>query len=135
MTISPKSDRKAIADDKGPDSSTRSAGASWEFPDLPDTIKKLHQGKSQIQKNFPDFFYRQAIEKSIYVIGRCPHPREELSPKEIEVIKLVYLGLPDKTIAQKLLISQGTLVTHFRRIRRKLPADSRIEIALWSIFL
>ena len=59
-------------------------------------------------------------------------PQEEenlaqLSPRELEVLKLVALGKADKEIAQLLSLSLNTIKTHLRNILSKLQVSSRKE--------
>lgn len=52
---------------------------------------------------------------------------ELLTPRRLEVLRLVAQGLPNKEIARRLHISQNTVDTHAKRIRRALGATSRLE--------
>ncbi len=72
----------------------------------------------------------------------APHPREEredgetngldvLTPRERQVLELVALGLTNREIAARLVISENTVRTHLRRILEKLHVRSRVEAALW----
>lgn len=51
----------------------------------------------------------------------------ELSPREREVLKLIALGLPNKTIATRLAISEHTVKFHVASVLAKLGAASRTE--------
>jgi DNA-binding CsgD family transcriptional regulator len=48
-----------------------------------------------------------------------------LSPREIEIVRLVAKGLPNKTIAGVLEISPWTVATYLRRVFAKLGVGSR----------
>ncbi len=58
-----------------------------------------------------------------------PHNDEEradaLSPRELEIARMVAAGNPNKTIAAVLDISAWTVGTHLRRIFSKLRVTSR----------
>lgn len=51
------------------------------------------------------------------------HP--DLSPRELEIARLVSKGHPNKTIAGILEISPWTVATHLRRVFTKLRVGSR----------
>ena len=51
----------------------------------------------------------------------------ELTPREREVLELLALGLPNKTIGTKLGISEHTVKFHVNSILGKLGAQSRTE--------
>jgi DNA-binding CsgD family transcriptional regulator len=48
-----------------------------------------------------------------------------LTQRELQIVKLVALGKPNKQIASQLYISEWTVSTHLRRIFAKLGVDSR----------
>ncbi len=52
---------------------------------------------------------------------------DALTPRELEVINLIAEGLPNKTIAGKLRISEHTVKFHVNAILTKLGAQSRTE--------
>ena len=55
-----------------------------------------------------------------------------LSPRELEVVKLVAKGLTNAEIATQLFISIGTVKTHLGSVQAKLNARNRVEIAAWA---
>jgi DNA-binding NarL/FixJ family response regulator len=50
-----------------------------------------------------------------------------LTPRELEVLRLLGEGLDTATIAQQLVISPKTVATHAQRVLSKLGAHSRVE--------
>ena len=67
-----------------------------------------------------------AVAPSSGVAGPGP-----LSPRELEVARLVAEGLTNKEIGGRLFISEHTVDTHVRGIMNKLGFDSRARIAAW----
>jgi DNA-binding NarL/FixJ family response regulator len=55
-----------------------------------------------------------------------------LSPRELDVVKLVARGLTNAEIANELFISIGTVKTHLGSVQTKLGARGRVEIAAWA---
>jgi DNA-binding CsgD family transcriptional regulator len=61
-----------------------------------------------------------------YLLVRMPKPSHiPLSPREIEIVRMVAQGHPNKIIADVLSISSWTVCTHLRRIFAKLGVGSR----------
>lgn len=61
-----------------------------------------------------------------YLLVRMPKPSHiPLSPREIEIVRMVAQGHPNKIIADVLSISSWTVCTHVRRIFAKLGVGSR----------
>ncbi len=59
--------------------------------------------------------------------------KSPLSPREIEVLKLIAAGRDNKEIARDLCISPNTAKVHTRKIFEKTGAESRTEAALYAI--
>jgi len=55
---------------------------------------------------------------------------EELSPRELEILELLCAGFPNKEIADRLGLSDGTVRWHLRHVYNKLHVRSRMEAAL-----
>jgi len=55
-----------------------------------------------------------------------------LTSREVEIVRLVARGLRNKSIADALSISEGTVKTHLHNIYKKLPIDSRLALTLYA---
>jgi DNA-binding NarL/FixJ family response regulator len=55
---------------------------------------------------------------------------DALTPREIEIVKMVAQGLRNKVIAERLAISEGTVKVHLHNIYDKLSIDGRLELVL-----
>ncbi|MHC1741058.1 MAG: response regulator [Anaerolineaceae bacterium] len=55
---------------------------------------------------------------------------DPLSPREVEIIKLVATGASNKEIADKLVISEGTVKNHLSSILSKLSVRDRMQAVL-----
>ncbi len=57
-------------------------------------------------------------------------PEEALTPRELDIFRLVGRGLSNKEIAQELGVSVTTVRTHLSKVYDKLGPGSRLELAL-----
>ena len=57
----------------------------------------------------------------------------DLTPKEREVLCFIAEGDPNKVIARKLAISEGTVKVHVKKLLKKLDVRSRVEAAVWWV--
>jgi DNA-binding NarL/FixJ family response regulator len=57
--------------------------------------------------------------------------RAGLTPRELEVSRLVADDLSNRQIAAKLFLSERTVETHITNILNKLGLDSRIQLSRW----
>jgi DNA-binding NarL/FixJ family response regulator len=55
-----------------------------------------------------------------------------LSPRELDVVRLVARGATNSEIAARLFITVGTVKTHLGSVQTKLGARNRVEIAAWA---
>jgi len=58
---------------------------------------------------------------------------DSLTPREKQIIKLIAGGLPNKLIARKLNITEGTVKVHVKHLLKKLRLRSRVEVAVWAV--
>jgi DNA-binding CsgD family transcriptional regulator len=54
---------------------------------------------------------------------------ESLTPTELDVVRLVGEGLPNKDIASRLFVSPRTVQSHLRHVYNKLNLTSRVQLA------
>jgi DNA-binding NarL/FixJ family response regulator len=64
--------------------------------------------------------------------GRTPSPAQELSVRELEVLRLAARGMANKQIARKLGISESTVKVHLGSVFRRIGVADRTSAALWA---
>jgi DNA-binding CsgD family transcriptional regulator len=60
-------------------------------------------------------------------------PKEPLTERELEVVRLVATGIGNKEIAAQLHVSPNTVRVHLRNIFTKLEAQSRTEVTMMAV--
>ena len=66
--------------------------------------------------------------------GRRTHPRPDgLTPREIEVLRLVATGASNREIAAKLVISEKTARNHVERTYAKIGVSNRIGASMYAL--
>ena len=94
-------------------------------------IKDVAEGKTAIQPNITakllGEFNRLSDRKTN--MFSC----DQLTARELEVIKLIAQGMPNKEIASTLYISEKTVKNHITNIFRKLNVEDRTQAALFAV--
>jgi DNA-binding NarL/FixJ family response regulator len=55
-----------------------------------------------------------------------------LTPRELEIVRMVARGLRNRAIAERLYITEGTVKVHIHNIYEKLGAGGRVELTLYA---
>lgn len=55
-----------------------------------------------------------------------------LTPRELEITRMVARGLSNKEIARKLDITEGTVKVHLHNVYEKIGVTSRVALTLWA---
>ena len=89
-------------------------------------IRRVHEGGEWIDRDTASRAVRVALgrEEAARVIT------ETLTPRELEIVRMVAQGLRNKTIAGRLSISEGTVKVHLHNIYEKLDVGGRLELVL-----
>jgi len=113
------------------------AGANGYLPkdtgidELLEAINVIHQRSSYFNKDISD-----TILNSILIRSRGKDTEsnlDDLTKREIEIIKLVVEGLTNKEIAEQLYISIRTVDSHKNNIMNKLNLKSSVELVKFAI--
>lgn len=97
---------------------------------LINTIRQVAEGKSFISPSLMDKIFRQINKLSTKTRDSRPMG---LTEREVEVLRLVANGDSNRTIANKLFISEKTVKNHLTNIFQKLNVTDRTQAALIAI--
>ena len=94
------------------------------------TIRKVYAGEPFIQPKMASKLLVEFGRKGRPVTtNTVAQPSEELSSREIEVLKLLAAGASNREIADKLVLAEGTVKNHVSNILGKLHAENRTHAA------
>jgi DNA-binding CsgD family transcriptional regulator len=95
----------------------------------------LDQGRAMSLEEAVEYALSKEADQPVATIAQDPlayaEPRDELTPREREVVVLVARGLTNRQVSIELSISERTAGNHVAKILRKLGLRSRAQIASW----
>jgi NarL family two-component system response regulator LiaR len=97
--------------------------------ELVDAIKTVSRGQPSLSSDVAQKLVRQVHRASM----PAAKLEEPLSDRELEVLRLVAVGLSNSEIAEKLQISERTVGAHISRILDKLGLANRTQAALYAM--
>jgi DNA-binding NarL/FixJ family response regulator len=88
---------------------------------------------TDIENNIINFEFSDCDKRGSCPAEKCICRFNDLTPREIEIVKLIAQGYCDKEIAHMLHISTYTMPVHRRNIHHKLETLSKPQIAAWAV--
>ncbi len=97
-------------------------------PLLVECVRKVAAGETWIERQASG----AALETLLRRESAQRRVERELTPREIELVRLAASGLRNKALSARLKISEGTVKMHLHNIYRKLKLDNRVELANYA---
>lgn len=91
-------------------------------------IRKVHAGEQWVERRSA----KEALEKLLRREAGTREAAALLTPREIDLVRMVASGLRNREIAEKLFISEGTVKVHLHNIYDKLKVDGRMALARYA---
>lgn len=95
-----------------------------ELDEVVKAVKAVAQGEALLD---PSLASRMLTEFQTYQKAELTEVFQPLTPREREILHLMSQGLPNKTIASRLSISERTVTTHVANIYSKLHVNNRVS--------
>jgi NarL family two-component system response regulator LiaR len=93
--------------------------------DVVAAIRAAHRGEA--------ILHPSVAAKLLAERRRPPAAHADLTARELEVLRLIARGLPNKQIAVELHVSEKTVKTHVSAILRKLAVADRTQAAMYAV--
>jgi NarL family two-component system response regulator LiaR len=95
---------------------------------LIEAIREVHRGEASLHP-----VIARKVLQELLIPAERPPAVDQLTQRELEVLRLVAQGDENREIAEKLVISEATARTHVSNILGKLHLASRTQAALYAI--
>lgn len=101
--------------------------------ELVQAVRAVHQGKVQLHPEAARRLMSAVAAREGSPAGPPAAPLEELTGRELEVLRLIAEGLNNREIAERLVISDKTVKTHVSSILGKLHLEDRTRAAIYAL--
>ena len=95
---------------------------------LLEAVKEVHSGGSWLDKGSVSRVLSKLLEREEV----AKEVAQVLTPREIEIVRMVARGLRNRAVAEQLTITEGTVKIHLHNIYQKLGVDGRLELAVYA---
>ncbi|HKF44482.1 MAG TPA: response regulator transcription factor [Thermoanaerobaculia bacterium] len=91
-------------------------------------VRKVHAGGSWLEQ--------RTATSLLERLARNEETRDEVSvlltPRELEIVRMVAAGMRNKQVAERLFIAEGTVKVHLHNIYEKLELEGRLDLILFA---
>jgi DNA-binding NarL/FixJ family response regulator len=91
-------------------------------------VRKVHRGQTWLEKVSTS----RAVDQLLRHEAGFREVAGLLTHRELDILRMAVAGCPNKEIASKLTISEGTVKVHLHHIYEKLGVKGRLELALYA---
>lgn len=95
---------------------------------LVEAVRRVHAGGQYLEGGIVGRALRRMVQRE----EAAREATQILTPREIEIIRMLAAGLRNRAIGEKLFISEGTVKVHLHRIYEKLSVGGRLELVLYA---
>ena len=93
---------------------------------LLDCVRRVARGEQSIERDA----VTRAVNRALGREAATGEVAGTLTPREIEIVRMIAQGLRNRVIAERLTISEGTVKVHLHNIYEKLGVNGRLELIL-----
>ena len=116
--------------------SIRAGAKGYLLKDMPveelaQSIRLVHRGYSQMGPGLMEKMLDGMVDSKSDTETEKPK-LAELTPREVEVVKLIATGCTNYQIAKELCIVEGTVKGHITNILNRLGLNNRLQIAIYA---
>ncbi|WP_096626367.1 response regulator [Calothrix sp. NIES-3974] len=126
-------------DDKDVTDAIRAGAKGYLLKDMPseelvNAIRAVNHGYAQLAPGLLERVINQQVPATPKreFPSQLPPGFAELTPRELEIAKLVAVGSTNQEIADQLYISQSTVKTHINSIFNRLNIKNRAQLAIYA---
>lgn len=98
-------------------------------PEFIQMLEGLKRGEAAITRKTAAYLMKQIAQPD----SRQDKPVAQLTEREIEILRLLAEGLSNKSISERLSLSENTIKYHLKNILQKLNVQNRTEAVMYAV--
>lgn len=106
---------------------------STNTKEIVDAIKKVHKGEMYLNDEIYDIVMSKLLDKKYIQNNYIIESPDELTSREIQILKLVLAQLTSEEIGKALNISPRTVGSHRRNLMQKIGVKNAAGLARWAV--
>ncbi len=95
---------------------------------LIECVRHVHDGRQWIDRDMASRALRSVLQRQ----EQAEQAAEVLTPRELDIVRMICEGRRNRKIAEGLSISEGTVKVHLHNIYEKLGLEGRMELVLYA---
>jgi len=95
---------------------------------LLESVRRVHMGEQWLDQDSMSRAFDRVVQRETASRDAI----RLLTPREIEIVRMIAQGLRNRAIAERLSISEGTVKIHLHNIYEKLNVDGRLALVLFA---
>ncbi len=97
-------------------------------PLMIECVRRVYEGGQWIEQEASG----RALERLLKREAAEKEASRDLTPRELELVRLAASGLRNREMSSRLAISEGTVKMHLHNVYRKLKLENRVELANYA---
>jgi DNA-binding NarL/FixJ family response regulator len=98
-------------------------------PEFIQMLEGVKRGEAAITRKTAAFLMKQIAQPP----SRQEKPVAQLTEREVEILRLLAEGLSNKSISERLSLSENTIKYHLKNILQKLNVQNRTEAVMYAV--
>jgi len=97
------------------------------------SLQLVMLGEAVFPADVANLLITTGVERAPPAGTKAQPPSNELSKREVQILRCLLAGQSNKAIARNLSITESTVKMHFKNVMRKIHAQNRTQAAVWAI--
>ena len=95
---------------------------------LVNCVRKVHAGERWVEKRSAGRLLEKLLKREV----AARQLAKDLTVRELDILRLVAMGLSNKAIAERIFVKEGTVKIHLHNIYKKLEVSNRLALTIFA---